>query len=175
MLWSSVAQCLGQKLVQWHFKDWESRSSYLALRWTYCLGKTWVPVTALVNVQMNCTDWKQQKTEFSGLGPFQCYWVKGGYFKDGKPRLKLLPDTNSRIWTWFCACVGNACTAGWHWHFPSQMQWLASWLKKEGMAALGSSFGHLCAPKLGFLDPILGCLLLPRHGARLWPLHGCSW
>ena len=72
MLWCSVAQRLGQKLAQWHFKDLESRSSFVALRWTCCLGRTWFPIAALMNVQVNCTDWQQQKTEFSGLGPFHC-------------------------------------------------------------------------------------------------------
>lgn len=62
MLWCSVAQRLGQKLVQLHFKDLESRSSCVALMWTCCVGGTWVPIAALVNVQVNYTDWQQQKS-----------------------------------------------------------------------------------------------------------------
>lgn len=137
----SGVQHLGQKLVQWHFKDVESRSSCVALRWTCCLGRTWVLIAAIMNVQMNCMDLQWQKMQFSHLGPIRCHC----YLKGGKPRLKLLPHTvGGRIWTWFSACLGNAHTAGWHCHPPCQgttSDWHVDSLRRERLPSILPTLG----------------------------------
>lgn len=55
------------------------------------------------------------------------------------------------------------------------LQGLAPWLAKEGMVALSTSCpGHLCAPKLAFLLPVIVCLILPIASiSSLCPEQGC--
>lgn len=176
-------QHLGKKFVQWHFKDVESRSSCVALRWTCCLGRTWTPVAALISVPVSYMDWQLQKFEFSGLGLFQCRCVEGVYLKDGKPRLKLLPYTKGgRIWTWFSACVGNACTAQWHYHLPSQgtacSDWHLDFLRREMLPSILPALDTYVLQNCLFWIPFLGGRFSPDIAhciASLCPVQGCSW
>lgn len=154
-LWRSVAKHLGQKLVQNHFRDLESRSSCMALRQTGCLGRTWVPVATLWIFEWT-VDCQWQKMEFSGLVLLQCHWVEGGYLKDVKPRLKLLEAGIEcdflHVWGMCTWLDGNVM------FIPrDSQQCLAPWLAKEGMVFLSTScLEHLCSQKLIFVDLGLG-------------------